>query len=118
MALSSSQQSDIIYFLGWPGSTLIANTTGYNKIVVNRLTNTNATMETQAIALVTRLKAIDTTLTAAISRTLAKKVGDIEVNTDEMPMLRMEKKKVIRELSNLLDIEVMGGGGVNVSVCV
>lgn len=118
MALSSQQKADILFHLGWPIKTLDSTSTDYNKIIVDRLANLSAEGEVIAVRLINRVNRMDTALEEAICRLAAKRVGDIETNEYELENLRKEKLKILRELSDLLDIPMdrQGGGGINVCV--
>jgi hypothetical protein len=116
--LTAQEQADVIYQLGWPGTTIVAGSTSYSNIIVSRLTNISTPMVAQVRALLARIKSIDTKLEAATGRMLAKKIGDIELRDDESGLLRREKKAVLRELSDYLDIEIIRSGNGNLSVCV
>ncbi len=117
MALSNQEKADIVFQLGWPGLSIVEGSTDFNKILVNRLTNTSTAMDAQARSLLTRIASIDTKLQSATSRMLAKKIGDIELRDGESALLASEKKRLIRELADLLGIKIMRSGGVNISVC-
>lgn len=117
MALTLQQQQDIVYYLGWPGKTIIQGSTHYNSVIASRLINLNDVIEAQAIALVTRIVNIDTILVKYTSRALVLEIQDIKLNPAEAARLRTERRKIIGELSDLLDIDVNksgGGGSVNV----
>lgn len=116
MALTSTQQQQIIKFLGWTGKTLIPDSTHYNSYIATRLTNLNADIEAQAIEMLGWLLKIDQKLLEALDRMSTRKVGDIEINERERELLRKERWARIRELSDLLDIVVVkqSAGGFNV----
>lgn len=118
MALTSSQKMNCVFFLGWPAKTLIVDSTNYNSTVANRLTNLDADSEALVIGILTKLTNLQTKYDASSARMLVKKVGDIELNTDEHMGLGKEFKRQLRDLSNLLDIPLMGKGGVNIGVTV
>ncbi len=106
MAFSTQQKQDIIYYLGWPGKSLLIDSTHYNSILASRLTNLIVEIEGQATALVTRIKAIDAVLIVSINRASTSEIQDIKINPYERETLRKERSKIIRELSDLLDIDV------------
>lgn len=118
MALSAAQQQDVVKFLGWSGKSIIEGSTNYNSQVADRLKNLTPELEANVIAYVDELKAIDSKLSGARCRLAAKRVDEIELNPDEILWLRRERRRLARLLGELLDIPLMGGGGVNVSVCV
>jgi hypothetical protein len=106
MALTDKQRFDVVYYLGWPGKTLIPESTHYNSIVASRLVNLNQYIEAQTVGLLVRIAKIQSQLDVARVRTSAMSVGDIKMNNMELEQLRMEYMKWIKELSDLLDIKV------------
>lgn len=117
MAFTTQQKQDIVYYLGWPGKTILVDSTHYNSVVASRLINLIPEIEAQATSLVDRIKAIDKILsTGLLCRASTLEVGDIKINPEERHILRSERKKVIGELSDLLDIDVMKSGGTNISM--
>lgn len=118
MALTDQEKADIIYQLGWPGLTIVPNSTDYSKPIVDNLTTPTAQMEVQIRALLERLSKLDLKIEAATCRLSASQVGDIKLNENELHFLRKEKKMLLRELSDLLDIAIVRQGGSNPSVLV
>jgi hypothetical protein len=116
MALTATQQQQVIKFLGWTGKTLIPESTHYNSYIFDRLQNLNPDIEAQSIEILGWLLAIDAKLFAALDRMSAREVGDIKINERESDLLRKERWRRIRELSDLLDIVVVkqSGGSINV----
>lgn len=117
MALTAQEKYDIVYYLGWPGKTLIPNSTDYSKVIADRLENLNAQIEVIVRRLLERAKMLDTALTDAVCRLSAKRVDEIEMNSDELLQLRNERKKVLGELSSLVDVPYLKAGG-GASVCI
>jgi hypothetical protein len=118
MALTDAQKNDVVRLLGWPGKVLVITSTNYNSQVISRLTNLTDEIESDVGTLLERVEGLDMKLDAALGRAMAIKVGDIELNPEEMNILRRERKRVIRELSELLDIPIVSSSAVNVGVCV
>lgn len=118
MALTTAQKHDVLLYLGWPGKTLVTSSTHYNKTVADRLDNLNSDIETQVGSLLTAIAAVRTKYTASTSRALVKKVGDIELNTDEHMALGKEDRRLVKELSCLLDIELRCKSSRNVNLVV
>lgn len=116
MALTTQEKHEIIYQLGWPGKTLIEGSTDYSKIVADRLANLNDAIEVIVRRLLARAKKLDEKLDEAVCRLSAKQVGDIHLNEDEILLLRKEKKAVLRELSDTVDVEMLRKGGIGVIV--
>jgi len=111
MALSDKQKADVIFFLGWPAKTLIENSTNYNRTTAQLLENLNTVIESQVQHLLEKLRANDTRLEEAQDRLSAKRVGDIELNTNELETLKAERNRLRKLLSQLLDIPMVGGSG-------
>jgi hypothetical protein len=118
MALSAATQQTIVMYLGWSGKSIIEGSTNYNSQVADRLKNLTPELEANVIGLTEKITAIDQKLEGAACRLAAKRVDEIELNPDEIYWLRKERSRLIRLLSQLLDIPMMNGNGVNVSVCV
>lgn len=116
MALTADQKHKVIFYLGWSGLTIVTGSTQYNSVVNNRLTEITAEIERIVLGLLERLEMLDSKLDAASCRLSASEVGDIVLNPEEIRMLRSERKRLIRELSDLLDIPIEKSGGQNVGV--
>lgn len=118
MALTDTQKAEIIFFIGWPGKTLVENSTSFNRIVSDRLNNLTAEIEAQITKIIGRVKKIDDKLMEAVDRFSTKKVGDIEINDKERSLLKGERKRYITQISQLVDIEMQASGGINFGVVV
>lgn len=116
MAFTTQEQQDIIYYLGWPGKTILIDSTHYNSVIASRLVNLIPEIENQSRALIVRIKNIDVILVKSLNRASTVKIQDIELNPEERHILRAERKKVIWELSDLLDIDVMKSSGSSISM--
>ena len=107
MPFSKLQKTQILRFLGWPAKVLQPGSTYYNEWIANERLGSDIDEDAvnEAIGLLERVIAIDKQLTSAVSRLKVSSVGrDIELNNREMDQLRMERRKVLRELRQLLDI--------------
>jgi predicted nuclease with TOPRIM domain len=118
MALSDKQKADVIFFLGWPAKTLVEASTNYNRTTAQLLENLNTNIEGQVSDLLHKLKAQDERIDAAQDRMAALKVGDIELNPEEIDKLRNERNRLCKMLSRLLDIPMQSGGGAMFGVVV
>jgi len=118
MALTDSQKADVIFFLGYPGKTLVENSTNYNRTTAQLLENLTEHIESQVRSLLAKLKAQDERLEAANDRVVALQVGDIEINPEELDRLKSERVRLVKMLSRLLDIPAVGGNSVNFGVIV
>lgn len=115
MALTDAQKTQVVIYLGWPAKTLTTDSTHYSPTVAARLTGLSAEAETQVTSMLTKLAAVATKYEASTGRMLVKKVGDIELNTDEHATLSKEYVRLQRMLSAMLDIPFLGKS-VNVGV--
>ena len=123
MAFTSEEKHKIIRLLGWPGNTLNADSIMYNNIVTMRLLVTTPETEAEAMKLVDRVTSLDTKLEAAIDSTGVKRIDDIEFfgsaeGGTKIQELRKERKRLIREISDLLGIAILSSGGSMGNVCV
>lgn len=116
MALTDSQKADVIFFLGYPGTTLVSTSTNYNRTTAQLLENLTDSIESQVRELIKKLKSQDERLDSANDRVVALKVGDIEINPEEIDRLKAERIRLVKMLSRLLDIPMVGGGGINFNV--
>jgi hypothetical protein len=116
MALTDQQKHRVVFLLGWSGLTLKTGSTQYNSVVNDRLTDLNTEIERIVIGLLERLEALDLKLDAASCRLSASEIQDIVLNPEEIRMLNKERKRLIRELSDHLDIPIEKSGGVNIGV--
>lgn len=118
MALTDKEKHKAVYYLGWSGLTIVTDSTQYNSVVVDRLTDLNTEIERIVKGLLERLDKIEECLDDAKCRLSAKSVDGITMNPEEIRMLRGERKKWVRQLSDHLDIPIESSSGVNVGVVV
>lgn len=119
MALTSKQKHKVVFYLGWSGLTLVANSTQYNSVVNDRLgTALNADIENLVKGLLERLEMLDKALEEAVCRLAASSVDNIEMNPKEIEMLKKERMRLIRELSDHLDIPITKSSAQNMTVVV
>lgn len=118
MALTDTEKQKVLKYLGYPGKVIVEGSTHYHNTVAARLTNLTSDIETNVRACLTALDALETKYTASTGRMLVKKVGDIELNSDnEHSMLSKEHKRQKTLLSSILDIPTRGGS-VNIGVVI
>jgi hypothetical protein len=115
MALTSQEQNKVIQVLGYGGKTIQAGSVIYNKILNDRLHQLPPDTETLIRVYINQIYAIEGQMNAAPARLAAKKVDNVEMNLDELSMLRKERKKIAREIAAHLDVPYMGIGA-NLSV--
>jgi hypothetical protein len=116
VALTAAQQNSVVFYLGYPGKILIVGSTHYDQTVVTRMQALDANTELQVESLLTQIAAVRVKITASTSRMLVRKVGDIELNSGEHEALGRENKRLLRDLSVLLDIPCLTGSGRNVNM--
>lgn len=116
MALTPKEQSKIIQILGYGGKTIQVGSVIYNKILNDRLNRLPPDTEELARTYITKIERIECTMDAAICRLSATKVDNIELNPHELNQLRAERRRIAREVAQVLDIPYQMLGGVNVSV--
>ena len=109
MALTSSQKSKIVQLLGYGGKVLQENSVIYNKTTNDRLESLPGDVEELIVSYLAGIAVIEEQIATAPTRLIAKKVGDIELNNQELEDLRSERKRMIMELSNLIDIPIVRG---------
>lgn len=118
MALTGSQMIKIVQLLGYGAKSIQAGSVIYNKVMNDRLHNLPPEAETLITSYLTQILAIECQLNIAITRLSTEKLQDITLNRHELEDLRRERKRIAREIAELVDIPYIGIGGVNVSVCV
>lgn len=116
MALTATEKHGVVKLLGLPGSVLTTTSPSYSSIVAGRLTNLDTDTEASVRDYLTRIATLDLALDAARSRAAAKSIGDIVLNENEIPMLRADRRRLIRELAGLLDLPYWGTPGTSVIV--
>ena len=116
MTLTATEQNNIIFYLGWPGKTLISGSTHYDQAIVTRMASLDTDTETNVRSLLTQIASVRTKFSASTSRMLVEQVGDIKLNTHEHAGLRGEYNRLLKDLAILLDIPLLGKSGVNVGV--
>lgn len=112
MALNASQKADVIFYLGYPGKTLVENSTNYNRTTAQLLENLTEYIEAQVRSILDKLRTQDQRLEDANDRVVALEVGDIKINPEEIDRLKSERLRLIKMLSRLLDIPVVNSSGV------
>lgn len=120
MALTAKQKARVIYYLGWSGLTIVTGSTHFNSVVNDRLgaADSNTEIERLVKDLLECLEQVDEKLKKAQCRLSASKVDTIVLNKDEIQMLKKERMRYIRELSDHLDIPIMRSSAQQVSIVV
>jgi hypothetical protein len=119
MALTAQEKHDTIRLLGWTAKVLEVNSLDYNTIVNDRLNTIPVEGEESLRLLLIRLVGLDAKLDKALCRVSTLEIGDIKLNPEEIRLLRNERRRLIKELSELTGIAFVSMIGSNsVSVCV
>ena len=118
MALTADQKHSIVRLLGWPGAVLTSTSAAYSNIVAGRLEGLDAPTEASALALVAKVTALDVRREGALDRASTKSIDNVVLNERELDILTRERKRYLRELSQLLEIGIVGGGSSCISVSV
>jgi len=117
MAFTDIQKMKIVTYLGWPAKTLIESSTHYNTLITDRLENLTPEAEKLAKDYLVRIDETEDKLSGSINRAGIKRVGDIEFFGTQMDHLRGERRRLLRELAELLSIPFIKKGGTMVGVC-
>ncbi len=119
MSLSSETKHQILFFLGYPGKILIEDSTHFNRIVSNRLENLNIYIENQIEDLLAKIVVNRQNLVNTQVKGNVKSIGDIHLDTTRSrSMVDKEYKRCLKELSCLLDIDIVcKSNGSSINVC-
>jgi len=115
--LSDKEKNQILFHLGWPLKTIIPESTHYDGIVSNRLTNLNEYIEEIVRKLLCEIEDVRERILEAQKRLSAKKVDSIELRDDEIDGLKNELYRLSKELAKALDIRFLKSSGANVHLC-
>jgi hypothetical protein len=107
--LNDKEKTDVIYYLGYPGKVLIPTSTHYQNTINDRLNNLTADIEARVRELLRKLAKVDKQLEEAACRFSTLQVDDIRINPEERRLLSLERKRLLRELSSLIDIPQISG---------
>ena len=116
MALTNGEKIKVLKYLGWPSKTIDSTSLSYSKIVSDRLAVTDEDILLETRYMLERFEKLEGRLETALDRAGVKSIDDIELNGDEMMILRNEKRRLSNELGQLLDIAVLLKG--NAQGCV
>jgi hypothetical protein len=113
---SSQEQNKIVQLLGYGSKVIQAGSVIYDKVMNDRLHQVPPDGETLIRSYLAQIALIENQMNVAITRLTARKVDDLEMNLDELPMLRKERKKIVREIAYHIDIPIVAMGGPNVGL--
>lgn len=118
MAFTGSEKIKILKYLCFPGGTIDPTNVNYSKIISDRLTNVSADLETEIREVLAKIIALDTKQLNSASQAGVKKIDDIEFFGNSSDMIKKDKNRYVNELSGLIDIPNMCGGGGMGNVCI
>lgn len=122
MAFTESEKYRIIRYLGWPANTLVPTSLSYSKIVSDRLLNVADPAIEEVREMLDRIKALDASRTAAVDSSGVKAIDDIQFfgkgDGTKLEELLQERKRLIKELSQILDLVSYDGGSSMGNVCI
>lgn len=119
--LTATQKAQIIFYLGYSASSIIPGSTDFDRILANRMESLTPEAEVIIEGLLTQIGEVRGKLSTSSSRMLVKKVGDIELNSDEHVLLGSEHRRLLRDLSSTLGINIplsSSGGGRSFAVVI
>lgn len=122
MAFTAEEKYKIIRFLGYPANTLKEGSLSYSKILSDRLLSVETAAEAEIRLILDRIIALDEGLATAVDQSGVKRIDDIEFfggdqGGSKLAELRKERMRLIKELSQLLDINMVSSGSMG-NVCV
>ena len=116
MAFSNDDKYRIIFALCHHGKILIEDSTHYNSIINDRMERTSPQIEERALALVSKIEDMKEDFANSPTQDKVSQIDDISFDTNRsLEIRRAELKRLLSELSNLLDIPnacSIGGGGM------
>jgi hypothetical protein len=118
MAFTTTEKYKLVRLLGWEAKVLDDTSTVYNSVVNDRLEGYATDAENEVRTLLDRIVTLDEKLEKATCRVSTKEVDGVVLNEDEIPALRRERTRVIREISEFLGIPYRRSGGVMGNVCI
>ncbi len=117
MALSNEDKFRVVYSLGYAGKVLVVGSREYNSIINDRLADLDAFTQDAVEELLTKIDTSKTKLNTSSDDFKVKQVGDIHFNIKTgSSLINKEYKRLLKELSALLDIPLMVKTGTNFSV--
>lgn len=111
MAFSDIEKTKIVRFLKWPVSVIDITKVQYSNWVNQRLELLLPPVEVVVRELLERLEKMDERLEKASCRLGVEQIDGVRFNKDEIRMLREERYRLIKELSEALQIPICGASG-------
>ena len=111
--LTEAEKTKILRHLGWPGKSIVPNSTLFSNWVNDRMIDLTPEIESCVRDLLDRLDDMDGKLEKAVCRASIKSVDGMVFRDDEIRILRRERYRIIKELARMLDImpQTMGAMG-------
>lgn len=111
MALTDENKGKVLYHLNYPANSIVEGTMDYHSIIDDRLSNLPAFGETNLLAVLTKMDAIETKIEEAQSCLKIKSVDGVTFNMDHIDNLRAEYRRLQKKLSSIVDIPAKRSGG-------
>ena len=103
--ITAANQNLIVFYLGYPAKVLVPNSTHYNKIIANRMTNLLDATVTTVEGLLTLITETRTKLDATRDDANVTNVGEIALSPDYVDKYIVRQyDRYLKELSSILDI--------------
>lgn len=104
MALTDAQREQVYEYLGYPTITFYANPSNTLRQILDGMT---ANTEARVIVLIGQISTSRTDIVSARGRLKAGKVGDIELNKDEIKQRWREDYRLCQQLGILLGVPIL-----------
>lgn len=117
MALADDQKQRILYHLCLPALSIVENSTHYNSIYNDRLSDIDSTIQTIVEEILECIEEAETALKDAKKCLKVQSVDGITINTDHLKNLKYEYHRLAKKLACTLDLP-MGNRGSMVGICV
>ena len=98
MALTSTQKQKLLRYIGWPDKFIQEDDRFFSGTIKNRLDSLTPEAEADTVSLLNRCIDIDTRLSKATNRLAVNSIGNIQINREEIPALRSERRRIIEEM--------------------
>lgn len=109
MALTNLQKLTILQHIGLPLTMMDPTKLDYSKIITDRLNNVDGDIQTLVEDKLTRIDGTEERISKALTRSGVRRIDDIEFfggegSRTEFDVLRGEKRRLINELADLLNL--------------
>jgi len=111
MALSSSQKITILRLLGYPFGTIDPTSVDFSNVVRDKLAAVQNEAQVEVEKILSWIDETDDQLDKAVAKSNVKSVDDIEFFEGSHLTIENQKKRLLRDLSQLLGIPSRCRGG-------